>query len=253
MAGRTQSRGRFAAGLIFCLAVISFVIFIDLKLKDLLFRDDLLPVRAVVVDGALKQLEPKEIADIAGRLCAGHNIAALDTRPLQRALLQLPWTARVLVRKRMPDTLVISVVEHVPAAYWNTSGLYDARMQQVFYPDLQRFSEPLVRLSAERDNLAPEVYNKAVHFMRALSAYNLQMTEVSLDNIRCFRIRLAGGTVLILGRDNERQVVQSRLQRFLKAQRAGSFNLNEAEYVDLRYDVGFAVKKRSQEQEQKQE
>lgn len=243
------SRGRFAAGLLFFVAVAALVLLLDLRLARELHREGSLPVRAVVIDGALRHISRREVADIAGALCAGRNIAALDTDPLREALLQLPWAARVQVRKRMPDVLIISLVEHVPAAYWNDTGLYDAAAGQFFYPDLQQFSEPLVRLGAGRDELAPEVYARAVMFMRQLAAYNLTMTEVTLDNIRCFRIRLQNGTQLILGRDNEQQVVLQRLQRFLQAQAGGEFDLNSAEYVDLRYDTGFAVKKRSKKQE----
>ena len=146
----------------------------------------------------------------------------------------------------MPDTLVISLIEHVPAAYWNDNGLYDAAAQQVFYPDLARFNEPLVRLSAPHDELAPEVYAQAVIFTRALARYGLQMRAVMLDNIRCLRITLVNGTVLILGRDNEHALAAARLQRFLQAMDSAGLDLSALAYVDLRYDSGFAVRARTE-------
>lgn len=243
------SRGRFAAGLLFFAVAAVGGLCLDLYLMRALHSEGSLPVRAVLIDGDLQHVSRQEVAAVAGPLCAGRNIAVLDTTPLQEALLQLPWIARVQVRKKMPDVLIISLVEHVPAACWNDHGLYDAVNQVVFYPDMQQFAEPLVRLGAERDELAPEVYARAVMFMRQLAAYNLTMTEVTLDQIRCFRIRLQNGTQLILGRDNEKQVVLRRLQRFLQAQAGGEFDLNSAEYVDLRYDTGFAVMQRSNKQE----
>ncbi len=245
----SQSRGRFIAGLCFCLLSCMLTVFLDLRLKDALFSDRNLPVRAVVIDGALMRIDKKEVAALAGRLCAGRNLAALDLHILRQALLQLPWVARAQVKKQMPDRLVISLIEHVPAAYWNENGLYDARARQVFYPDLSRFSEPLVRLRAPHDSLAPEVYTKAVLFMRELKRADLQMSEVLLDNIRCFRIKLLNGTTLILGRDNDGQIALARLKRFLAAIRGSGFDLQAAEYVDLRYDIGFAVKERAKEQQ----
>ncbi|MBU3826173.1 MAG: FtsQ-type POTRA domain-containing protein [Candidatus Anaerobiospirillum merdipullorum] len=244
MAGK-QSRGRFIIGLIFCALVIGCIVSFDLRLKEALVADESLPVKNIVIDGALKRIDKREVAALAGQLCAGHNLPILDTAPLTQALMQIPWTARALVKKRMPDTLVVSLVEHVPAAYWNDNGLYDAVAQQVFYPDLTRFHEPLVRLAAPHDDLAPEVYTKAVLFMRALKPYGLQMRAVMLDNIRCFRIELINGTTLILGRDNEHAVVATRLKRFLQAMDRANLNLSALEYVDLRYDSGFAVRERA--------
>ncbi len=241
---RGQSRGRFIVGLLFCLSICILTVQLDLRLKDALLAPGSLPVKAVVIDGALKHLSRKELADIAGKMCAGKNLAALSTSALEQTLLELPWAARVQVRKQMPDKLIISVIEHVPAAYWNERGLYDARAKQVFYPDLTHFHEPLVRLSAPHDHLAPEVYAQAVLYMRALKRSGLQMTAVELDNIRCFRLQLADGVTLILGR-GEGDLTLKRLERFLQAVRAADFDLQRAEYVDLRYDIGFAVKERS--------
>lgn len=35
-------------------------------------------------------------------------------------------------KEKMPDTIVLSVIEHVPAAYWNDNGIYDARTKSIF-------------------------------------------------------------------------------------------------------------------------
>ena len=53
---RKISRGYFIGGLLFALVLIVSVIKGDLLLQQLLSEDDMLPVRAVQIDGALQQL-----------------------------------------------------------------------------------------------------------------------------------------------------------------------------------------------------
>ncbi len=229
-------------GIIFAVTVIALVIAGDRLLSVFMSENSTLPVRAVQIDGALRELSKRQIADLAGRMAAGKNIAGLDKTELEKAIAKDPWVARVVVRKKMPDTLVISLVEHVPAAYWNDKGLYDAHTKSVFYPDLKRFSQPLVNLGAFRDNLAPEVYESAVAFIRLMQGTPYQMKALYLDQVRCYTITLSNGTRLILGRGQK--LALSRLKRFIEAFSATGLRLSDVNYVDLRYDVGFAVGKK---------
>lgn len=243
---KRQSRGRFVAGAVFAVVLGIAVYEGDKLLGAAMSENEELPVRAVQIDGVLTHLSKKQIADLAGQMAAGLNIATLDTSILRDELMKEPWIAQAVVRKKMPDTLVISVVEHVPAAFWNDNGLYDAKTRSVFYPDLKTVNLPLVRLGAFRDNLAPEVYDSAVLFIREMNNSKLQMVELFLDKVRCYTMTLSNGTRLILGR-GEKQCVQ-RLRRFLESFAATGLKIDEVSYVDLRYDVGFAVGKRQQEE-----
>lgn len=239
MVRRGQSRGRFIAGVIFLITLLGLAVWGNSSLRSLLSDPRLLPVRSVRIDGVLTQLTRRGLADIAGRICAGKNIVTLDLEELTGVIRRDPWVAQVMVKKRMPDTLVISLVEHVPAAYWNDNGLYDARAQAVFYPDLSNFKESLVRLGAFRDNLAPEVYKSAVSFIRTMEGSRFQLVQLYLDKVRCYTLTLQNGTRLILGRNPEQ--ARQRLERFLASFDKTGLKINEVEYVDLRYDVGFAV------------
>ena len=148
MSHRVHTRGYYLAGVIFAAIVAFCVIKSDMLINSFLSNSKVLPVRAVQIDGVFKYLTKKHIADITGKVCAGQNIAKLDLTILQNTLMEEPWVAQVAIRKKMPDTIMLSVVEHVPAAYWNDNGLYDARTRSIFYPDLENFSQPLVKLGA---------------------------------------------------------------------------------------------------------
>ena len=240
----TQSRGYFIGGIIFVVILTFIVVKGDLLLNYVMSQKDALPVRAVKIDGVFKQLTKKQIADVTGRVCAGQNIATLDLNVLKQTLLKEPWIAQVAIQKKMPDTLLLSVIEHVPAAYWNDEGLYDAKTKSIFYPDLSKFNQPLVKLGAFSDDFCQEVYESAVLFIRAMSNSCYQMVALYLDNVRSYTLTLDNGTLLILGRGQQKAL--TRLKRFLEAFGHSGLNIDDVEYVDLRYDVGFAVGKKSQ-------
>ena len=311
-----RAGARFIVGTVFVLLVAYGLWHFNSELSSFLESGKSLPVRALRIDGVLTHVTKRQVADLVGHAAGGRNITSVDTSELREALLAEPWIARAAVHRKMPDTLVVSLVEHVPAAYWNNDGLYDAQNQEIFKPDLRSFSEPLVRLGAYRDNLAPEVYESAVTFIRILEPraavhrkmpdtlvvslvehvpaaywnndglYDAQNQEIFkpdlrsfseplvrlgayrdnlapevyesavtfirilepsryhmvalyLDQVRCYTITLSGGTKLILGRGREKSA--QRLERLLKSLPLTDINLADVSYVDLRYDVGFAV------------
>jgi len=238
--GKTKkSRAYLFAGIIFVMVLVALIVKGDLFIKNFLAESKALPVRAVEIDGVFKFITKKRLADITGKVCAGQNIATLNIQELREEILKEPWVAQVVIKKKMPDTLLLAVIEHVPAAYWNENGLYDAKTKGVFFPDMSEFSQPLVKLGATRDNLCTDVYESAVSFVRAMSNSKYQMVELYLDNVRCYSMTLENGTRLILGRGQKDSLV--RLKRFLRSFHQSGLNINDVEYVDLRYDVGFAV------------
>lgn len=248
----THSTGiRLTAGVIFFAAVLYGLWYFNSGLSSFLERGNTLPVRALRIDGDLTHVTKRQVADLVGHIAGGHNIASVDTAQIREALLDNPWIARVAVHRKMPDTLEVSLVEHVPAAFWNNDGLYDAQNKEIFKPNLANFAEPLVRLGAYRDNLAPEVYESAVAFIRILQKSKYHMVALYLDQVRCYTITLSGGTKLILGRG--REICEQRLERLLKSLPLTDIKLVDVSYVDLRYDVGFAVgpMKNTQEGERK--
>ncbi len=236
---KRQSRGHFLLGLVFLLGILCALWYFKSVMITFLESEKPFPVQSVRVDGALTHVTKRQIADIVGRVAGDQNITSVDTNEIREHLLKDPWIARVAVHPKMPDTIEVSVVEHVPAAFWNNDGLYDATAKAIFKPDLNNFGESLVKLGAYRDNLAPEVYESAVAFIRLLSSSKYHLVALYLDQVRCYTLTLSNGTKLILGKGRDKCL--ERLQRLLRALPQVDFKLEEVSYVDLRYDVGFAV------------
>lgn len=235
------SRGRYLLSALFLLIVIILSFSLYDYFKDQIVKDSSFPTRAVQIKGKLVHVTKKEIADVIGLLAGNENIATLDLNKVHNALLQIAWVDKVFVQKQLPDTIVVTVKEHVASALWCNDGLYDATAKQVFYPNMNNFKQSLVRLSATHDDLAPEVYNHAVSFLPLLRSANLQMIALELDSIRTLRLTLSNKVVIVLGRDDDNGLVLRRLNNFLAVYKAGKFNFDNVNYVDLRYDVGFAV------------
>ena len=72
------------------------------------------PVDEVVTD------ELRRAADQSGTARAPQ--ALVDTGAIRRRLLQLGWVKDARILRRLPDTLVIDIVERRPAALWQSQG-----------------------------------------------------------------------------------------------------------------------------------
>lgn len=100
MAGSRQTRGYFIAGVLFLLVLLIAIVKSDYIIQNTLSKTGALPVKAVKIDGVFRQLTRKGIADVTGRVCAGQNIATLDTNVLKTELMKDPWVAQVAVKKK---------------------------------------------------------------------------------------------------------------------------------------------------------
>ena len=234
------TRGYYLLGIASIIFVGYSMICVFYHFQDVLRSDRLMPVRAVVVDGVLKYLSRKDIADITGRTAAGSNITTLDTEEVRSALMQNPWIASASVKKKMPDTLDVSVVEHVPAAYFN-HGLFDAKTREPFYPNMRDFKEPLIKLEATHDYLAPTVYDQTVKFISEFQNTPYEVVKVKLDSARGYHVTLSNGIELRLGRDEAKNPLSQRIKTFIEAFSKTDIDVNNVEYVDLRYDSGFSI------------
>lgn len=238
---RKKSRGRFLLSvLVFLLSLWCTEILYD-SVYEYSKSENVFPVSRVEIRGELKYLTRNEIADATGLLAGGRNLVTLNTEEVHNMLLRIPWVAAASVQKRYPDTLLIDIKEHFPSALWKDTGIYDASTGTVFYPDLSKFKERLIKLTAPHDNLAAELYDHASDFVVMLNNSPYKIEEVRLDASRGYRILLYGDVTLILGRDTTANLTLSRLRRFLLAFPHTGLRLSDVSYVDLRYDNGFAV------------
>ena len=208
---------------------------------------------------ALKSIEVKtpvaHVTEAQIRLVAERQVRGtfftIDLEGVRNSLEELPWVHGARVERRWPDTLVVSLTEHVPLARWNDNALIN-EAGEVF---VAAADTRLPRLSGPEESSAEVVAAYRRH-QAALAPLGMTIDELRLSPRRAWRLRLANGMQLALGREQ----ADARLARFIAVYprlfgaqpatqdlaaaapgAAPSAPITPAT-VDLRYPDGFAVR-----------
>lgn len=207
--------------------------YLYLRAPDTVF----LPVRDVKVDGELRRVEAKQLQRVVMRhLTPG--LLQIDMQALRSDLRSIAWVESVWVRRVPPSTLLIGVTEHEPVARWGGKQLL-GRDGSIFEPPAiagEFATLPLLAGPAEMQRELHAMYTRYAPWFRKL---RLQLAEIELDERRSWRVTLADGVVIELGRE---QFVQ-RLQRFASLY-SGPLRQEweTVKRIDLRYTHGVAVR-----------
>ena len=80
------------------------------------------PLRTLRVHGELQRVDPQRLRATVLPYAA-KGFFAVSLGDAQAAVARLPWVERAEVRKRWPDVLEITIVEHRPFAHWGKDRL----------------------------------------------------------------------------------------------------------------------------------
>jgi len=206
-------------------------------------------LRSIEVKTPVAHVTEAQIRLVAERQVRG-TFFTVDLESVRNSLEKLPWVREARVERRWPDTLVVSLTEHVPLARWNDNALVN-EAGGVF---VAAVDARLPRLSGPEDS-SLEVVAAYRRHQATLAPLGLVIDEVRLSPRRAWRLRLDNGMQLALGREQ----TDARLARFaalyprlFSAQPAiQDATLQPATAtaaaiapvtVDLRYPDGFAVR-----------
>jgi len=168
---------------------------------------------------------------------AQRGFFAVDLPKAQDAVSKLPWVERAEVRKRWPDVLEVTVIEHKPFARWGQDRLLSE--QGRLFPigkDLQ-IPDKLPQFGGPDGRVADVValYNES---RELFAPVGLEVRDLEVDQRGSWTMGLSNGARIVIGRTEQR----SRLSRFvhmlpqLTAQKA-----QVLERADLRYTNGFSL------------
>ena len=191
------------------------------------------PLREVRVLGELSHVTREQVETTSRRHLAG-NFFTVDIAGARRAFERLPWVRRVEVRRVWPDRLHVFLEEHVALARWGDSALVNTHGEL-----FSAASDAVLPVFSGPSGTAPEVARRYQRLRAALAPAGLAPATLTLSERRAWELRLEGGLLLRLGRDQ----VEERLATFLSvyAQTVAPV-VTRLEYVDLRYPNGFAVR-----------
>ena len=167
----------------------------------------------------------------------GRGFFAIDLAEVRSAVASLPWVEQVEVRKRWPDLIEITLIEHRPYARWGEDRLLSDRGELFTAPggdDLQGL--PLLDGPAARVADVVALHSQA---QRLFSGVGLSVVGLELSARGSWSLSLANGARVVIGRDQP----QARLARFVRLlPRLLAGQARAFERVDLRYTNGFAVR-----------
>lgn len=194
-----------------------------------------LPLRAVRVEGTLRHVSHAQLREVIMPHAAA-GFFWVDVDAIKRAVTQLPWVESVSVRRIWPDTLGVEVAEQVAFARWGSGGLVNPG-GVLFAAEPGTYPENLPELHGPAGSAAALVRGYRA-MSETLAAPGLRIARLVLDERRAWRLYLANGMEVVLGR----QDAAARLMRFVRAfdneLRTAAANIRR---VDLRYARGFAV------------
>jgi len=201
----------------------------------------LFPLREVVVLTPPGQVTTAQV-EYAARSAITGNFFSVNLEDVRTAFEKLPWVRRAEVRRRWPDAIELRLEEHQAVAYWTVSDSDEVhlvnRQGEVF---VAASNATLPDFSGPQGSAA---YLLARHreFSQMLEPLGRRLVSLWLSAREAWQLELDDGMVILLGRDQERVPIGSRLSRFVNAWPETRDILGvEVAVADLRYQRGFAL------------
>jgi cell division protein FtsQ len=232
---------------------LAALIFASVALQALL-RSPLFPLREVVVRGELNNASRTEIANALDGI--GGNFFSVDLATVRGRLEQVGWVRQVDARRVWPDRIEVRLEEHVAFARWNDSS-YVNTFGEPFAADMDTEVQAKLPRFAGPAGTEGELARRYRRFTELLAPLDMApehgvLVSIVLTPRHAWRLRMASGLELELGRDGAEQV-EARLARFVAAYADSIGRLPRGaagpadgavspRHVDLRYPNGFALR-----------
>ncbi|MEO8298069.1 MAG: cell division protein FtsQ/DivIB [Burkholderiales bacterium] len=173
----------------------------------------------------------------------------LNLQQARTAFESVPWVRRAVVSKVWPQTLMVSLEEHRPAAYWerpdNEVGDDQLvnREGEVFEVNLGDVEDEDLPILRGPHGSAAQVLAMYRSLAPVFAARDEHIERLALSERGSWRAKLDSGSVIEIGRGSPQEVLE-RTQRFAASlpQVVNRFGVRQVEYADLRHSDGYAVR-----------
>ena len=251
--GRSKrSRSRAGWRIVRHLAALLVIFYGGYRALELVVRAAPLRVGRIVVSGN-KRLSVAEVEALAQGL-QGRSILTADLNASRRHLLDSPWVADAALRRVLPSTIEVRIVERQPIGISRVgSQLYlvdrSGTLIDEFGPRYREFDLPivdgLVRPTKKGkpviDRRRAELAARVVDSVATRKAIATRLSQIDVSNPNDVVVLLDGDPALLhLGA--ERFV--ERLRSYLEVASALRDRVADIDYVDLRFDDRVFVKPR---------
>lgn len=194
------------------------------------------PVRTVRIQGELHHLSQAQLRKLLA-LHTAEGFFGFEVSALREALTNEPWVRSASVRRLWPDTVHVVLEEQVAAARWGDNALVNRR-GELFFPPRQSFPQGLPHWQgpAGTEALVTARYKAMTEMIAPLG---LRIASLSLDERRAWRLTLANGIDVRLGRKRELERLKHFVRIYPKVLAGQALRIA---VVDLRYKNGFTVR-----------
>jgi cell division protein FtsQ len=229
---KTLLIGLLLAGLV---GIIGYEAVAKWHIRPLAIISVSLPIRYVRTEGVFQYLSKNEIKTVLQPLVMTGFFDA-DMQAIHSAVATLPWVDTVRVKRIWPDTIDIKVREKKPYARWGKNSLITER-GVIFTPNnVKEFQNLTVVTGPELQQVKVLEIMKGIK--TTLADQSLQLADFSVNDRWAWKIELATGLEILLGRNEQLK----KLQRFLKTLTVlKQEQVDAMAIVDLRYPNGYAV------------
>lgn len=233
-------------------AALALFCYASYRAVNLVVRAAPLQVGRIVVTGNVR-LSSAEVEALAHGL-HGKSILTADLDACRRHLLESPWVADAALRRVLPSTIEVRVVERQPigiSRLGNQLYLIDRSGTVIdeFGPRYREFDLPIVdglvrtpkkgrpTIDEDRAELAARVLD-SVSTRKAIAS---RLSQIDVSDLHDVVVLLDGDSALLhLGEDR----FVERLQSYLEVASALRNRVADIDYVDLRFDDRVYVKPR---------
>jgi cell division protein FtsQ len=191
-------------------------------------------VSAINGSGELKHVTRDQI-DGAVRGKVRGNFFTVDMDATRAAFRKLPWVRNASVRRIWPQSLEVTLEEHIALARWSSTALVNTH-GEIFNAASDDEKLPVFEGPAESSR---DMVRQYIAFNKLLRPLQQNIEQINLSPRRAWRIHLDNGSILELGREQ----METRLGRYVLVHDVSIAKLRQQlSYVDLRYPNGFAVR-----------
>jgi len=163
-----------------------------------------LTVRSIVIDG--RENTPQPVLRRALGIVVGQPILGFSVAEARARLLSLGWVEDAVVERRLPDTLLVSLIERAPFAVWQDHGrfrLIDRNGEIMGEQDVGRAAEEL-SLPLVVGPGAPEATTELFDEMKPYPDIRKRLVgAVRVGQERWNLVLKSGATVMLPGEDQD--------------------------------------------------
>lgn len=197
-------------------------------------------IQKIEVSGVLTQVTPAQIVQAAG-VKLGTNLFQVSLNTVSQNILKFEWVASVSVRRQVPSTLWIHVVEQKPVALLLAGDLYFVSPEGKLFKkvEMETPRDLLVVTGFEKEeSLEPAM--RLIHFLKDFRDFDLfGISEIHYNEATGFSIVTVQGPMEIkLGHEN----FEKKLERWKKIWPTLQTQLGRVRGVDLDYEDKAFVK-----------